>query len=264
MKTNRLLFTTLFLSVSAFAGWQDMAKGVMDSLNSKESTQTTANTQDDSLVSKALKEALNQGITTATNTLSKENGFLNSMVKIPLPSNLQKVEGMIRKAGGDKYADELILAMNTAASKSIPKTVAIFKEAVSNMSIQDAQKILEGSNHATTEYFQSKTQTKLTQAIAPIVKQSMAQNEVASYYQAFNSFYQSQSKTLLKDSAITSYAKNFGVDSYLPGNEEQNLEEYITDKTIKGLFTLIAKEEQAIRTNPVNRTTELLKEVFGR
>lgn len=263
MKTKQLLFITIFLCVSAFASWQDMAKGVMDSLTTKQ-TSSTNDAQEQTLVAKALKEALNQGVTTATSALSKENGFLNSSVKIPLPNNLKNIEGIIRKAGGGQYADELILAMNSAASKSIPQTVSIFKDAISNISIEDAMKILNGSNTATTDYFQNKTENSLTQAIAPIVKQSMAQSQVATYYKAFNDFYQTQSKSLIESSALTSYAKNLGVDSYLPSSEESHLEEYITAKTIDGLFAFIAKEEKAIRTNPASRTTQLLEEVFGK
>ncbi|RXJ60766.1 DUF4197 domain-containing protein [Candidatus Marinarcus aquaticus] len=265
MKAHRILLSTLILASAVFASWQDMAKGVIDSLGSSKSSTTTSNsTQDDSMVSKALKAALDQGVNSATAQLSKEKGFLNSSVKIPLPSALQTLENTIRKAGGGQYADELIHSMNSAASKSVPKTVDIFKTAITNMSIEDATTILNGSNTATTDYFQSKTQSSLTKAIAPIVQESMKSSQVATYYKAFNDFYQTQGKELVKNSSIQGFAKSFGVDSYLPGNSQESLEEYITAKTIEGLFSYIAKEESAIRTNPQKRTTELLKEVFGK
>lgn len=263
MKTKRILFSTLIISSTLCASWQDMTKGVIDSLSSTNATQTNQTTQDSTLVSQALKAALNQGVSSATSVLSKENGFLNSSVKIPLPSNLQTIESTIRKAGGGEYADELITAMNSAATKSVPQTVEIFKTAITNMSIEDATKILNGNQTATTDYFKSKTQTSLTKAIAPIVQESMQSSQVATYYKAFNDFYQSQAKGLVQSSGIQGYAKSFGVDSYLPTSDE-NLEEYITNKTIDGLFDYIAKEEQAIRTNPQSRTTELLKQVFGK
>lgn len=264
MKAHKILLSTLVISSAVFASWQDMAKGVMDSLGSSKSTISTTSTQDETLVAKALKAALDQGVSTATQQLSKENGFLNSSVKIPLPSTLQTLESTIRKAGGGQYADELIHSMNTAASKSVPKTVDIFKTAISNMSIDDATKILNGSNTSTTDYFKSKTQSSLTKAIAPIVQESMESSQVATYYKAFNDFYQTQGKELLNNSSVQGFAKSFGVDSYLQGNSQESLEEYVTSKTIEGLFSYIAKEESAIRTNPQKRTTELLKEVFGK
>lgn len=263
MKVGKTLFSTLLITSSLFASWQEMAKGVFDSLNTTKTTQATS-TKDETLVSKGLKAALKQGVNTATTALSKKNGFLNSSAKIPLPSTLQTFESTIRKAGGGEYADELINAMNAAATQSVPKTVDIFKTAIANMSIEDAIKILNGSNTATTDYFKNRTQNTLTKAIAPIVQESMKSSQVATYYKAFNDFYQTQGKELLKDSSIQGFAKSFGVDSYLPGKKQESLEEYITSKTIEGLFSYIAKEEKAIRTNPQSRTTQLLKEVFGK
>ncbi len=267
MKSSKIIVSLFISSTLAFSFSLDsIKKTVLD--NVKQPTQTNTSTTSalsSSTINSGLKEALSQGVKIAVETLGKDNGYLNnSLVKIPLPQNLQKVESLIRKAGGGKYADELITAMNDAASQAAPKTANIFMNAIEKMSIEDATKILNGANTDATKYFKANTYTQLKELITPIVKKSISSNQVASYYKSFNGFYQSQGKGLLQSSGVMGYAKNLGVDSYLPGNEDKDLDEYITTKAIDGLFTMIEKEEIAIRENPVNRTTSLLKQVFGK
>ena len=165
--------------------------------------------------------------------------------------------------GAEKYINDLELAINNAATQAAPKTADIFLKAIEKMSINDATKILNGQNNAATTYFKSNTLSDLKALISPIVKESISNNQVASYYQSFNSFYKSNLKAYVENNSVMSYAKSFGVDSYLPGNSDENLDEYITNKAIDGLFVMIEKEEKAIRENPVERTTSLLKQVFG-
>jgi hypothetical protein len=197
--------------------------------------------------------------------LGSNNGYLNTAsAKIPLPDNLAKGEALIRKAGGDKMADDLINSMNSAASKAAPQTAQIFMDAIDKMSLADAQKILSGGNDAATNYFKANTTDSLKKSINPIIQQSMKDNQVASYYDSVNSVYKSTAGNLVGNSGITSMAKNFGVDSYIPGNSNESLDEFVTAKAIDGLFTMIAQKEAAIRTNPLEQTSSILKQVFGK
>lgn len=253
----------------AQANWQDMASSVLKSVTETKSTTTTSTTTSttslsNSTISSGLKEALKKGVNVAVATLGKENGYLNNeLVKIPLPDNLENVKSLVIKAGGEKYVNDLVTAMNSAATEAAPKTADIFIKAIEKLSIDDATKILNGADDAATTYFKSNTVSELKALITPIVEKSIASNDVASYYSSFNSFYKTNVKSYVESSSVMSYAKSFGVDSYLPGSSDESLNDYITNKAIDGLFTMIEKEEKAIRENPVERTTSLLKQVFG-
>ncbi len=243
-----------------------ITKSVMDNVTQSPSSTTSAKSGlSDSTVTSGLKEALKVGVDFAVKNLGANNGYLNnSLVKIPLPENLQKAEGMIRKVGGEKMADDLINSMNSAATKAAPETAKIFVDAIDKMSLEDAQKILAGDENAATDYFKSSTTASLKKMIAPIIQGTMKENQVAGYYDAFNGYYKQYGKGLVDNSGVMGLAKNFGVDSYLPGSSDQNLDEYVTDKAIDGLFKMIAEKEAAIRSNPVAQTTSLLKQVFGK
>jgi len=248
---------------------KDVVNNVTNSTSEDKSSQTTTTTNSnsnlsESTVSSALKEALQNGVTYAVETLGAENGYLNnSEVKIPLPENLQKVETIIRKAGGDEVADNLINSMNTAATKAAPQTAEIFASAIEKMSVDDATTILNGDDDAATKYFQTNTSDSLKETIKPIIEETMEQNDVAKYYSAFNDYYKEYGKDYVENSSVMGVAKNFGVDSYLPSSSDENIDDYVTQKAIDGLFTMIAQKEAAIRENPVEQTTSLLKEVFG-
>ena len=219
---------------------------------------------DNSTVASGLKEALKKGVNYAASSLGKNNGYLNnSLVKIPLPENLAKAEKIVRKFGGDKVADNLINSMNSAASKAAPKTVKIFMNAIDKMSLNDAKKILAGKKDAATEYFKTHTSASLEKMISPIVDKTMQENSVAKYYDTFNGYYKNYGKKYIDNSGLMSIAKKFGADSYLPSGKDENLNKYVTDKAMDGLFKMIAKEEANIRENPIARTTSLLKKVFN-
>jgi len=271
MKKTTILASLILTSSLSFAfDLNSIAKGVIDNVT-KPTEQTTQNTNttsksdlDNSTVSSGLKEALKQGVSFAVSTLGKDNGYLNnSLVKIPLPDNLAKAETIIRKAGGDKIADDLILSMNNAATKAAPKTAEIFVDAIDKMSIEDAKKILGGSENAATDYFKANTTESLKKMITPIIQETMKQNQVAGYYDTANNFYKSNLKGTVENSSVMGLAKNFGVDSYLPGSSDESLDEYVTNRAIDGLFKMIAQKEAQIRTSPVAQTTSLLQKVFG-
>lgn len=260
--------TALVLSSTMAFGFDlgSIAKGVMDNVSNTSTKTTNTNSGlSNSTVSSGLKEALKVGVDYAVKSLGANNGYLNnSLVKIPLPENLQKAEGLIRSAGGDKIADDLINSMNTAATKAAPKTAKIFVDAIEKMSLTDAQKILNGNQDAATEFFKANTTDSLKKMITPIIQETMRQNQVAGYYDTFNNYYKQYGKGLVENSGVMNMAKNFGVDSYIPGSSDKNLDEYVTDKAIDGLFKMIAQKEGAIRANPVEQTTSILKQVFGK
>ena len=100
--------------------------------------------------------------------------------------------------------------------------------------------------------------------IKPIIQDSMKESNVAQYYETANNFYQSSAKGLVQNNAVTGLAKNLCVDSYIPGNSNENLDDYITSKAMDGLFSMIAQKEAGIRANPLEQSTSILKQVFGK
>ncbi len=269
MKKN-ILASTIILSASLLQGFD--FGGLVDSASkaytqNQETTENTNSSKSDlssSLVSSGLKEALKSGVEFGVKELSKDGGYLNnSSVKIPLPKNLATAETLIRKAGGDKIADDLINSMNKAATTAAPKTAKIFIDAIDKMSIDDAKKILAGDKDAATNYFKEHTTKDLQEMIEPIIEDTMAQNNVASYYDTFNEYYNEYGKDLVQSSGLMDMAKGFGAESYIPSASDENLNQYVTNKAIDGLFEMIAAKEGEIRQNPIAQTSSLLKQVFG-
>ncbi|MDB2561993.1 DUF4197 domain-containing protein [Sulfurimonas sp.] len=274
-----LITSTLLLSITTsqafdFGGFMDSVKDVVPALNEtvkssdvneKPATGTTSNLADSS-VADGLKEALKQGVDYAVKELSKEGGYLNNpAVKIPLPQGLSNVEDMIRNMGGDKMADDFINSMNDAAAKSAVKATPIFVSAIEKMSIEDAKKILAGNENAATEYFKLNTTEDLKKMMKPIIEETIEENNVASYYDTLNEYYDSTVKTVVENESIRDMAKNFGMDQYMPkGTTDEKLDDYVTRNAIDGLFKMIAVKEAEIRKDPVAQSSSLLKKVFGK
>jgi hypothetical protein len=190
-----------------------------------------------------LKQALTQGVETAVLSLAKQNGYLgNDKVKIPLPANLQKVEGAMRKFGMGKYADDLTTSMNRAAEAAVPEAKSLLMSALSNMSVTDAKNILMGGNDAATQYFRKNTETALSGKFQPIVVNAMQSVKLA---QKYDQFAAKGSKLGLVD------AKN------------ANLEGYVTQKALDGLFVMMAEQEKTIRANPLQAASTLVQKVFS-
>ena len=218
---------------------------VTDLLKSVPMPSVTGSAQDSGTVASGLKEALSVGTKNAVNLLSAQNGYFgNDAVKILLPENIRKVGDALRMAGYQKEVDAFVLSMNRAAEKAAPKAADIFAGAIQSMSIDDAQKILNGGNTAATEYFKSKTSSKLFDAFKPDISQSMNEVGVTKAYKAMTDRYTS----------MMPFAKMDSLD----------LDQYVTNKSLDGLFTMVGQEESKIRTNPAARTTDLLKKVFGK
>ncbi len=191
-----------------------------------------------------LKEALAIGTANTVQALSQVDGYYkNPKVRIPLPGSIRNFEKILRATGFGSQVDAFELSMNRAAEKAAPKAKTLFVDAIKQMTFSDAQAILNGPNNAATVYFQSRTEDKLQTLFKPIVKQSMEKVGVTQYYQAITEKIQS-----------LPFAGNYLVD----------LDSYVTEKAIDGLFIRLAEEEAKIRTDPAARVTDLLKEVFGK
>lgn len=196
-------------------------------------------------VAAGLKEALAVGTGNAVQTLSKSNGYFgDAAVKILLPQKLQTAAEVLKKAGYQKEVDDLILSMNRAAEQAAPKARPIFEDAVKKMTVEDAQKILNGGDTAATDYFKGKTTPQLTEAFKPVVADSMNQVGVTRSYKALTDRYTS----------MVPFGKMDSLD----------LDGYVTGKSLDGMFLKVGQEEAKIRTNPAARTTDLLKKVFAK
>lgn len=190
-----------------------------------------------------LKEALNKGSTIAVANLGKVDGFFgNDRVKIPLPDSMRKIDKTLRNIGMGKYADELVLTMNRAAEAAVPEAKTLLINAVKEMSVQDAKGILSGGDTSATDYFRSKTSQKLSVKFLPIVQQATAKVGVAQKY-----------------NQLAGNAARLG----LVDESQVNLENYITQRALAGLFLMIADEEKVIRSNPLEQGSKLLNKVFG-
>ncbi len=267
MKIVKIVFLVSLMMGSTLQAWQDQIGGLFEKakevglVNSGDSSSLSGLSNTD--MTGALKEALSKGVKFAVSDLGKEGGYLNNpLVKIPLPKSMQTTEKLLRSVGGDKYIDDLIFSLNKAAQEAAPQTAEVFMSAIKNMTIDDAKNILAGSDSAATEYFKTNSSSGLFGVIAPIVKKSMANNDVAKYYDSFQSFYKKNSGILQNDT-VSSLTDKFGLGEYLPSAKDENLDSYVTNKSIDGLMTMIAKKEKEIRDNPVMRNSDLLKKVFG-
>jgi hypothetical protein len=196
-----------------------------------------------------LKEALGKGVQQAVASLGKTDGFLkDANVKIPMPESLQKVEKTLRTLRQDKLADEFVTTMNRAAEQAVPEAAAVLGNSVKQMSIADAKSILTGTNNAATQYFRRTSETNLHARFLPIVKAATEKAGVTSAY---------------KRMADKVGGGLGGLGGSLLGQQAPDLDDYVTRKTLDGLFVKIADQEKQIRENPVARTTDLLQKVFG-
>jgi hypothetical protein len=190
-----------------------------------------------------LKAALEKGSTVAVNNLGRSDGFFgNDRVKIPLPESLKRYERLMRGVGMGKYADELILTMNRAAEAAVPEAKVLLVDAVKKMSVQDAKGVLTGGDTAGTEYFKRTTSDPLRARFLPIVQQATKKVKLAESYNNY-----------------AGQAAKLGLVS----KEQANLDAYVTQKALDGLFIMVAEEEKKIRRDPVGSGTEIIKKVFG-
>ncbi|WP_047550538.1 DUF4197 domain-containing protein [Methylotenera sp. G11] len=223
---RRLLSAVLIFAL--FAGHAS-AQGVADLTNAEASS--------------GLKTALIQGAGKAVSELSKTDGFLgNKEVKIPLPDALKKTEKAMRMLGMGAQADELVLKMNRAAEAAVPEAKALLVDSAKKMTVTDAKNILTGGDDAATQYFKKTTSKQMAEKFLPIVKKATENVQLAQQYNKY-----------------AEMGSQFGVVK----KEQVNLEQYVTQKTLDGVYLMMAKEEAAIRKDPIGQSSALLKKVFG-
>ena len=197
---------------------------------------------DSETVAAGLKEALRIGTERATGSTSALDGFNeNPLIRVAMPEQYDGVAEAIRKIGFGSHVDAFELSMNRAAEKASGEAVAVFWDAITKMSIADAFGILNGGDTAATDYFRRQTSAQLSARFRPIVISKMEEVGVYNYYEDLTGYYK-----------LLPIQKPEAVD----------LDEYITERTVGGLFTVLEKEEQKIRQDPAARTTELLRKVF--
>ncbi|MFN4085644.1 MAG: DUF4197 domain-containing protein [Spirosomataceae bacterium] len=203
--------------------------------------QTPGLTQNE--VVNGLKEALSQGATLGAQLASQEGGFQrNPLIRIPLPTELQQADRTLRSLGLGPQVDQFLLAMNRGAEQAAKEAAPIFIQAIRQMTITDAMAILRGEKDAATQFLRRTTGQQLMAAFQPVVKKALDQTLASKYY----------------GDIATTYNRVPLVKKINP-----DIQQYATEKAIDGLFLLVAQEEAKIRENPMARTTDLLKKVFG-
>lgn len=210
-------------------GTQAMAAGLAD-LSNKEAAS-------------GIKEALSKGAEMAVAQLGKQDGFMgDSRVKIPLPESISGAEKMMRMMGMGKQVDELVETMNRAAEKAVVEAKPILVNAVKSMSMDDAKGLLSGGDDAATQYFKRTTSAPIGDKFLPIVKQATAKLQLADKYNQY-----------------AGKASKLGLLS----EKDANLDSYVNQKALDGLYLMIAEQEKAIRKDPVGTGSKLLQNVFG-
>jgi len=252
MKLNKWMTAPLLALFVIHANALDLndLKGAVKSAGSSNTSASTnasnsagVNSLSNAEASSGLKEALTQGVGKAVSSLGVANGFFgNKEVKIPLPKSLQKIEKGMKLMGMGKQSDELVLKMNRAAEAAVPEAKALLVDSIKQMSLADAKAILTGPQDAATQYFKRTTSKQMCEKFLPIVTKATENVQLAASY---NKYAEMGSK--------------FGVVK----KEDANIEQYVTNKALDGLYLMIAKEEAAIRKDPLGQASSLLKKVFG-
>lgn len=190
-----------------------------------------------------LRAALERGSNAAVAALGRADGFLgNPQVKIPLPQSLERAEKLARRLGFSNQVDELVVSMNRAAEAAVPEARKLLLDSVKKMTVQDAKGILTGGDTAGTAYFKRVANTQLHDRFLPIVRSATDRVGVAQRYREF-----------------AEPAAAFG----LIKTEHADLDEYVTQKTLDGLYFMLGEEEKKIRKDPVGTGSAILRKVFG-
>lgn len=204
-------------------------------------------------MTQGLREALGQGVERAVRTLGRDGGFLTNLsVRIPMPEKLQTAEKTLRALGQNQLADDFIASMNRAAEKAVPEAAAVFGDAIQQMTVSDARSILTGPDDAATQFFRRTTETNLYARFFPHVQKATEQVGVTSRYKQMTG----------KAEAAASLGGLLGGGKKTAASA-LDLDGYVTQKALDGLFKTVADEEKRIRENPLARSTDLLQKVFG-
>ncbi len=214
-------------------------KGLNDVLDAVNSTGSPTNSE----IGLGLKEALTNGITKGVAVVSKQDGYLkNPQIKIPFPPSVKKVENTLRNVGMGNMVDEMVVKLNRAAEDAATEAKPIFVSAIKQLTFQDVMNILQGQDNAATEFLRRTTSDQLRGKFKPKINTSLNKVKALNHW----------------TDVSTAYNK-------LPLTQkvETDLPEYVTGQALNGLFHMVAKEEKAIRKDPIKRTSDLLKRVFA-
>ena len=191
-----------------------------------------------------VRAALERGALSALSLLGRTDGFLgNPRVRIPLPGVLEDAAKLLSRLGQKKRVDELVTAMNRAAEAAVPEAKTLLVQTVRNLSVEDALQIVRGGDTSVTDFFAKKTRAPLGEKFLPIVTRATEKVQLADRYNAF-----------------AGKARSLG----LVKAEDANLQQYVTGKTLDGLYLMIGEEEKRIRADPIKTGSSILKKVFGR
>ena len=236
MKEMILLAIVVFSTLTGC----DTARQVLEGVNSTYGT-GAAGLSTTEIIS-GLKQALTIGTQNSTSQLSALDGFFkNAAIKILLPEDAKKVESTLRSLGMGSMVDKAILSMNRAAEEAAKGAGTIFINSVKQMTITDAVNILKGGDFAATNYFKEKTTAELTQKFKPVIDKALSNVNATKYWSDVTTVY----------------------NKFSSSKVNTDLNAYVTQKAMDGIFLQVGLEEQKIRKNPVARTTEILKKVFG-
>ena len=242
MNARALCFSFfLTLSFAAAADWRDELNKAWQTFNQQPAAQAALS---DSDILRGLKEALAQGTTRAISSLGRSDGFWgNALVRVPLPDAVGRVEKTLRRFGAGARVDQFHLTLNRAAEQAVPQVAGLFGNAVRAMSIQDVRGILGGEPDAATQFFRRTTSDSIRAKFLPIVQGVTGRVGVTQQYKSLTASY--------------------GPVMKLAGVQPVELDGYVTQKAMDGLFTTIGQEEAKIRQDPAARTSEILRKVFG-
>lgn len=215
------------------------AKNVVQKMIRKATSKQSLNNEE---IVNGLKEALIIGAGNAAQKLSATDGFFKkAAIKVLMPEEAKKAEKRLRSLGMGNLVDDAILSMNRAAEDASKNAAPIFIDAIKQMSVQDAAGILRGGDFAATNYLKQKTTASLTQSFQPVIEASLKKVDATKYWNIVFSAY-----------------NKFSFDKVNP-----DLAAYVTEKALEGIFYQVGLEEQKIRKDPMARTTDILKKVFG-
>jgi len=246
-KSKKLMIPVLFASsLSVQAGWLDFIEETVNATTGSSSSDLAKSALSNSEVVTGLKDALANGVETAIKTLGKPGGFAqNQLVHIALPDSVKTLATTARAMGQGQYVDSFEATMNQAAEKAVPEAASILSDAIRTMSIDDAMKILNGPDDAATQYFRRVSGKTLETRFRPIVAEATNATGATQSYKQLTGQANPLLGNLLKGSSL-------------------DLDQYVTNKALDGLFYYIAQQEKEIRSNPAARTTEILQKVFSK
>ncbi|HSU28450.1 MAG TPA: DUF4197 domain-containing protein [Chitinophagaceae bacterium] len=239
---TKLVMKTLVIAVLFISLANNAAQGQLIKLP-KFFTKDTVSKLTENEAGQGIKEALSKGVVTAVLHLNKTDGFFGSDIyKLLLPPDAKKVENTLRKMGMNAQVDKAILQINRGAEDAVGFATDIFMDAIRQMTINDAINIVKGPKDAATQYFKQKTTNQLIAAFSPSVKSSLDKTDATKYY----------------GNIVNTY-------NNIPFTQDVNpdLTSYVVGKAVDALFDQVAKEELNIRSNPLARTSDILKKVFG-